>query len=431
MVSNRTARRTNLSDPRALGQRSGRRACLPLALTATLVALAMLLGASTALAAPPPPGIYLLRDGFLGGERLSGDGSRVVFNRGVWTYATGYEEDVYPQPPYSFTRLNALSSDHRFAIGQRTPQADFFLVDAETNTETVVSRPDPNEYPSIFTSISPNGRYAAGSEFLEFGGGSLPEVAIWDAENGARIVERDPEFDVVTTVGITNEGVAYGSGWRDDPSRGIRSPLAGLRWNSDGEAERLAGVDADGLAWSQRWTGDISHDGARRLGFGTIEIELDDGSVGERPVTAVFDDGGATWIIQYNDDFFGALGSQYDMELSGDGSVVSVNRIGDPPLVVTEAAGVQTLETVMQLAGLDVEGWDFRFILEMSDDGRVFLAVDQVIEDFLGRPRSRSRTVLIVLPEPGTGLLLGLGLAGLASVRPRRATRSHTSDRSA
>ena len=167
----------------------------------------------------------------------------------------------------------------------------------------------------------------------------------------------------------------------------------------------------------------ISHDGARRLGVGVLEIELDDGSLGERPVTAVFDDGGAAWIIQYNDDFFGALGSQYNMDLSGDGSVVTVNRVGARPLVVTEDQGVQTLDTVMQLAGLDVEEWNIVRILEVSDDGSVFLAVDEVIVDFGGRPRGIPRTVLIVLPEPGTGLLLGLGLAGLASVRPRRTTR--------
>ena len=416
--------RTNGQEGRRYDDRSARR-ITDRATTRTLailVALGSLLSHLSAFAATPPPGIYALGRDLRLDEDVSGDGSRLNLSLGVgiWEFETGIQPEFHRLPPYSFRRLHALSSDHRFALGERQTPFESVLVDGQTGAEWSFER--PFELLSPFSEISPNGQYVAGGTSLRLPSPLSPDpdnnVAIWDAENGARIVERPPEFGAVTTVGITNDGTAYGTGWiRPTPTASFFLREAGLRWNAAGVAERLAGVDANGRAWAQWSTLAISLDGERRLGTGTLEMEAEDGSLEERVITAVFDDAGASWILQFNDVFPPSLGDPFRMGLSGDGSLVFVNGIAEEPLVVTEESGVQTLTALMQASGLDIEGWNFEQIVDVSDDGTVILALD-VQRD--GRFRE-SQGILIVLPEPGTALLVGLGLVALASGRPRRA----------
>ena len=100
------------------------------------------------------------------------------------------------------------------------------------------------------------------------------------------------------------------------------------------------------------------------------------------------------------------------MGMSGNGRLVYAHPESNSPVVVTEAGGVQTFEALMRASGLDPDTINFERILDVSDDGRAFL-VEELRE--LGSGRLISLGVLVVIPEPGTGLLLGLGLAALAA----------------
>ena len=75
---------------------------------------------------------------------------------------------------------------------------------------------------------------------------------------------------------------------------------------------------------------------------------------------------------------------------------------------------MQSLQVLLTEFGLERElfGWQLTYALGVSSDGRT-------VAGFATDPLGRTEAFVAVIPEPGTALLLGLGLACLAGVRWR------------
>ena len=71
-----------------------------------------------------------------------------------------------------------------------------------------------------------------------------------------------------------------------------------------------------------------------------------------------------------------------------------------------------TFEVFLRSMGLDTSNWTIGEILDVSDDGKTFLA-------YGSESGGNGYQLLIVIPEPGVALLMGLGLVGLTRVRTR------------
>jgi len=96
-------------------------------------------------------------------------------------------------------------------------------------------------------------------------------------------------------------------------------------------------------------------------------------------------------------------------DVSGDGSVVvgySYTADDVSAFVWTEETGMQSLEVLLTQAGVDLGDWELHDIAGISDDGRTLVAT--------GLDGVAFRSFLVVIPEPGTGLLLSLGLSFMA-----------------
>ena len=99
---------------------------------------------------------------------------------------------------------------------------------------------------------------------------------------------------------------------------------------------------------------------------------------------------------------------------SSDGStVVGVGRIstGEAAFIWTQAGGLQELAQVLADGGTDLTGWSLTHAYGISSDGRSIVGVGI-------NPSGNSEAWLATIPEPSTGILLAMGLAGLA--RPPR-----------
>ena len=116
----------------------------------------------------------------------------------------------------------------------------------------------------------------------------------------------------------------------------------------------------------------------------------------------------------------------YTARISGDGQTL-VGSDGLGTLIWTEETGSLDLKLVLETLGVDTTGWYLETAEDISDDGLTI--VGWSVDSFLVGANVGSWRVTLpadwttqVLPEPGTGVLLSLGLALL--VLPRRATTS-------
>lgn len=176
----------------------------------------------------------------------------------------------------------------------------------------------------------------------------------------------------------------------------------GFRWDARG----LVGLgDLPGGAFRSEARG-ISRDGSTIVGYGTSET-------GRQAVR--WRDGVAELL---GDDLStGSIGSTA-YATSGDGSVV-VGDSGGVPFVWSEELGMQDLRVVLRSLGVDVsvferQGLNLGTAIDVSSDGRTILGQGYSI-----RPFEPIQPILwlATIPEPSSGLLLAIGLMGLASMR--------------
>lgn len=107
-------------------------------------------------------------------------------------------------------------------------------------------------------------------------------------------------------------------------------------------------------------------------------------------------------------------------DVSGDGAiVVGSSETGnfDPEAIIwDESNGMRSLEVVLEGLGVDLGGWDLDFATAISADGKTIVGYGR-------NPSGGIEAWIAVIPEPGTALLVGLGLSALA-MRERPVGRS-------
>ncbi|MCA9503710.1 MAG: PEP-CTERM sorting domain-containing protein [Myxococcales bacterium] len=84
------------------------------------------------------------------------------------------------------------------------------------------------------------------------------------------------------------------------------------------------------------------------------------------------------------------------------------------PFIWTEARGLEDLEVLLRSLGVSMDEWSLSEVLDVSADGRTILGTGR------GPGSALTQIWVAVIPEPSTALLLGAGLACLATRRTRR-----------
>lgn len=106
-----------------------------------------------------------------------------------------------------------------------------------------------------------------------------------------------------------------------------------------------------------------------------------------------------------------------DLGAGGDErGVVHATRIsagaGGEAFIWGATNGMQNLGVLLTTLGVDLTGWQLSSTNGISADGRTIVGYGT-------NPSGPPEAWIAVIPEPGTAILVSLGLVGLASVRRR------------
>ncbi len=356
---------------------------------------------------------------------LSGDGQivRTLFANRVWTYPDG-AGPLAPPGGTPMARIRDASPDMSILLGT-IPNGPGVVVATRSGEVLWIVEPPPVSSAGNAAWVSPNGAYTAGGlGIVTSSGPTALDTGRWSQNDGFELLDRTG-YVAADTVAVTDEGTVYGHGYSASPVSPGQHPVTGyyrddaVRWTPSGQLERLAGVDESGRPWRLRVIEDVSPDGSTLLGWGASTVETEMGP-DEVRIHGIYGDSGLIWSFwdERTDDFFDSPSS---VGMAADGSLVYGN-FASPSLPPREsriwtADGTEsTFAVFLRSMGIDPTGWEFGEILDVSDDGRTFLVYGSEVG-------GNGFQLLVVVPEPGTALLVGIGLLGLARGEGRASRR--------
>lgn len=252
----------------------------------------------------------------------------------------------------------------------------------------------------------------------------------WDASG--QIVEalsptRGLAFDV------SNDGVAVGS---IDLLEESAFPAVAFRWDETRGTQLIPELTSQSPAQPSSDVGGISDDGTTLVGQTVTDIEIAGLPSTNFPAYLWNGDPGEAAMLPLDgmEAIFPADTQGYPFritmtanDVSADGStVVGGYRSPDAagltvPFVWTRAAGFQDLGQLLESMGVSTEDWTLYEATHVSADGKTISGQGRWLDE---RRASRDTVWVAVIPEPSTALLLGGGLAWLASGRKPVGARS-------
>lgn len=200
---------------------------------------------------------------------------------------------------------------------------------------------------------------------------------------------------------------------------------AGATFLGGGGETQASGVSADGsVIGGSFYEGFFAEDPPNRWAFrwtsetGIEPIVLPDDSYG----VAISGDGSTLLGIDPGDGSYRwtraegvvPLGIEVARALSADGSLIVGVHDGEAALW-DATHGARALDDVLTLHGVDLSGWSLDSAADVSADGRTIVGWGT-------SPRGVTEAWLVVIPEPDSSILLGVGMALLVGWRsaPRR-----------
>jgi probable HAF family extracellular repeat protein len=166
-----------------------------------------------------------------------------------------------------------------------------------------------------------------------------------------------------------------------------------------------------------RWTGGVMSD----IGSaGTARAISSDGST----IVGFYNEDPFRWkdgVATPLEEFPVANASTLAYDVSGDGSIAvgsagPAENLYDHEAVFWNANGIHEIDRILTGLGVDLTGWELIEATSISDDGSTIVGwgmnPDGFAEGWIAEIPG-----IAAIPEPGTGLLLALGLLGLAVLR--------------
>jgi probable HAF family extracellular repeat protein len=225
------------------------------------------------------------------------------------------------------------------------------------------------------------------------------EAFRWTASGGMVGLGMLPGATRSLAYGVSGDGlVVVGQ------SGGVRIAGEAFRWTADGG---MVGLGAFPTPWGpdQSVAYDVSADGS-------VVVGQSGGLFAFAHAFRWTADGGMVDLGKVP----GAGSTSIAYGVSANGSVV-VGRNADYPIdlafIWDATNGMRSLQDVLiNDYGLDLTGWTLEEARDISDDGRTIVGI--------GTGPSGREGWIAVIPEPGTGLLLAVGLAAFVATGRRR-----------
>lgn len=341
---------------------------------------------------------------------ISADGTTVVgssrsasdFEGFLWTAAQGMRTLGELSGGDVDFHLLDVSGDGSTVVGARPSSSGFEAVrwDASDGVRGLGFLPGGDGSGSAYAA-SADGSIIVGHSFALINGSSsswATTAFVWDATNGMRDFQPDPYDETslypVNASDVSADGsVVVGSGEST-------SGLGAFIWDAGNGLRELG--ELPGGSYYSIATG-VSADGT------TV--------VGESESAAGYE--AFLWDAERGLRGLGDLpGGEFRSRaaaVSADGSMAvgfSAGASGFEAFLWDGDHGIRELRVVLSALGVDLEGWTLTTAIDISADGRTIVGNGVNPEGF-------AESWIAVIPEPGTGLLLGLGLAAIGAGRRR------------